>query len=422
MRNYVYDILESHSGQKNLKAGQIVMVKVDYVMGNELSTILALQEFKKFNGKRVFDPHKIIIIPDHFTPAKDIKTADLCKVIRDFVKEYEIKNYYEVGRGGIAHVVLMENGFATPGKLIVGGDSHTCTYGALGVFAVGVGSTDLAYAFMFGEIWIKVPTVMEINLTGKPSKGVYGKDIVLYILKKLTTEGGRYKSILFTGETLQYLPINERFTLSNMSAEMGAKVGIIKPDKITYEYLDKIGAKYNLYNYKDIRYKDEVDEKVVINIENLQPQVAKPFSPDNVFNIEDVEGIRVDQVLIGSCTNGYLEDLKLAAGILKDKKVHPEVRLIILPGSQKVYLDALKEGIIEILTQAGAVVSTSTCGPCIGGHMGVLGEKEVCFSTTSRNFKGRMGAISAEIYLGSPAIAAATAIEGKITDPRKYID
>ncbi|MFN7182043.1 MAG: 3-isopropylmalate dehydratase large subunit [Planctomycetota bacterium] len=419
MSNFVYDILTSHYGQGNLKAGQIINVKVDYVMGNELSTILSLQEFKKLGVKKVYAPEKIIIIPDHFTPAKDIKTAQLCKVIRSFVKEFDIKNYYEVGRGGIAHVVVMEEGFATPGKLIIGGDSHTCTYGALGVFATGVGSTDLAYAFAFGEIWLKVPPVIEIKISGKPQKGVYGKDIVLYILKKITVEGGRYKAILFTGETLQYLPINERFTLCNMSAEMGAKVGIIKPDKITWQYLDRIGAKYS--GYESRTGGDKVDEKIEINIDNLEPQIAKPFSPDNVCDIKNVEGIKVDQVVIGSCTNGYIEDLRLCAEILKGRKVHPDVRLIILPGSQKVYLEAVKEGLIRILTEAGAVVSPSTCGPCIGGYMGVLGEKEVCFATTSRNFKGRMGALSAEIYLGSPATAAATAINGKITDPRNYL-
>lgn len=419
MRNYIYGILESHSKEKNLKANQIVTVGIDYVMGNELSTILAIQEFKKFEVKKVFDRERIIIVPDHFVPAKDIKTAELCKVIRNFVKELGIRNYFEVGRGGIAHVVLMENGFATPGTLIVGGDSHTCTYGALGAFATGIGSTDLAYAFIFGEIWIKVPPVLEIKLTGKPQKGVFGKDIVLSILKTLTVEGGRYKAILFTGETLQYLPVNERFTLSNMSTEMGAKVGIIKPDAITWEYLRNIGveSKNRVYDMSE----EEVDEKIEINIDSLEPQIAKPFSPDNVVSVKEVEGIKVDQVLIGSCTNGYIEDMRLITMILKGKKVHPDVRLIILPGSQKVYAQAAKEGLIDILVEAGAAISTSTCGPCIGGHMGVLGENEVCLSTTSRNFKSRMGAVTSQSYLGSPATAAATAVEGRITDPRKYL-
>lgn len=419
MKNYVYDILELHSGKSNLKSGQIITAKVDYVMGNELSTILALQEFKKIGAKKVFDKEKVIIIPDHFVPAKDIKTAELCKVIRNFVREFGIKNYFEVGRGGIAHVVVMENGFATPGRLIVGGDSHTCTYGALGTFAAGIGSTDLAYAFIFGEIWIKVPPVLEIKLRGKPQKGVFGKDIVLNVLKHLTVEGGRYKAVLFTGETLQYLPINERFTLSNMSAEIGAKVGIIKPDAITYNYLQNIGVKTE--NMTTYNYEDEVDERVEIDVSNLEPQIAKPFSPDNVVCVKEIEGIKVDQVLIGSCTNGYIEDFRLVAKILQGKKVHPDVRLIILPGSQKVYMEAAKEGLIEILAEAGAAISTSTCGACIGGHMGVLGENEICLSTTSRNFKGRMGASTAQVYLSSPATAAATAIEGKITDPRKYL-
>lgn len=419
MKNYVYDILELHSGKSNLKSGQIITAKVDYVMGNELSTILALQEFKKIGAKKVFDKEKVIIIPDHFVPAKDIKTAELCKVIRNFVREFGIKNYFEVGRGGIAHVVVMENGFATPGRLIVGGDSHTCTYGALGTFAAGIGSTDLAYAFIFGEIWIKVPPVLEIKLRGKPQKGVFGKDIVLNVLKHLTVEGGRYKAVLFTGETLQYLPINERFTLSNMSAEIGAKVGIIKPDAITYNYLQNIGVKTE--NMSTYNYEDEVDERVEIDVSNLEPQIAKPFSPDNVVCVKEIEGIKVDQVLIGSCTNGYIEDFRLVAKILQGKKVHPDVRLIILPGSQKVYMEAAKEGLIEILAEAGAAISTSTCGACIGGHMGVLGENEICLSTTSRNFKGRMGASTAQVYLSSPATAAATAIEGKITDPRKYL-
>lgn len=419
MKNYVYDILELHSGKSNLKSGQIITAKVDYVMGNELSTILALQEFKKIGAKKVFDKEKVIIIPDHFVPAKDIKTAELCKVIRNFVREFGIKNYFEVGRGGIAHVVVMENGFATPGRLIVGGDSHTCTYGALGTFAAGIGSTDLAYAFIFGEIWIKVPPVLEIKLRGKPQKGVFGKDIVFNVLKHLTVEGGRYKAVLFTGETLQYLPINERFTLSNMSAEIGAKVGIIKPDAITYNYLQNIGVKTE--NMSTYNYEDEVDERVEIDVSNLEPQIAKPFSPDNVVCVKEIEGIEVDQVLIGSCTNGYIEDFRLVAKILQGKKVHPDVRLIILPGSQKVYMEAAKEGLIEILAEAGAAISTSTCGACIGGHMGVLGENEICLSTTSRNFKGRMGASTAQVYLSSPATAAATAIEGKITDPRKYL-
>ncbi len=433
MSNYVYDILKSRTVNKNLRAGQIITVKLDYVMGNELSTILSLVEFKKFGVKKVFDPERIIIVPDHFVPAKDIKTAELCKVIRNFVREFGIKNYFEVGRGGIAHVVLMENGFATPARVIVGGDSHTITYGALGTFAAGIGSTDLAYAFAFGEIWIKVPPVLEIKLTGKPQKGVFGKDIILSVLKRLTVEGARYKAVLFTGDTLQYLPINERFTLSNMAAEMGAKVGIIKPDNVTYEYLKKICANVNepisndgvsdtAVGPADTADSDsEIDEKIEINVSNLEPQVAKPFSPDNVVSIKEVEGTKVDQVLIGSCTNGYIEDFRVIAKILNGRKVHPDVRLIILPGSQKVYLEAAKEGLVAILTESGAAISTSTCGACIGGHMGVLGENEVCFSTTSRNFKGRMGATTAQSYLGSPAIAAATAIEGKIADPRKYL-
>jgi 3-isopropylmalate/(R)-2-methylmalate dehydratase large subunit len=411
-------ILAFHANKKEVKVGEIIECEVDIVMANELSAALAIKEFEKAGFNRIFDSNKIVLVPDHFTPNKDIQSAEISKKVREFAELYKITNYFEVGRAGIEHVLLPEQGLVLPGDLIIGGDSHTCTYGALGAFATGVGSTDIACGFVTGKVWLKVPEQMKVMFRGKLNKWVSGKDLILYLLGKINVDGAAYKTIEFTGDTIKELSMADRFTIANMAIEAGAKNGIFVPDDTTLEYIKNRGQKEaTIYTSDpDAQYVEVIE----IDTSKIEPQVAFPHLPSNVHPISEISDIQVDQVVIGSCTNGRLEDLRRAAKILANKKVHPKVRAMVIPGSQKVYLDALNEGLIKIFIESGCVVSTPTCGPCVGGHMGVLASGEKCLATTNRNFVGRMGDPNSEVYLASPVVAAATAIAGKIVSP-KYI-
>ena len=414
-------ILAAHAGLEAVKPGDLITAKVDLAMGNDLSTISAIGQFKKVGATKVWDPNRIVVVMSHFTPNKDIATAELTRHIRAWVGEQKIQNYFEVGRGGIEHVVLPEKGFIRPGELIVGGDSHTCTYGALGCFATGVGATDLAAVFMTGEVWLRVPETQRFEFKGKPDSWVGAKDFVLYAITKVGVDGARYKAVEYSGQPVHDMDMSGRLTLVNMAVEMGAKNGVIHVDDVTRDYLKARGVQNGYTEYasdEDANYLDVIE----CNVDGMGPLVAFPPSPDLAKPVDEAKGIKVDQVVIGSCTNGRFEDLKIAADMLRGKKVPSGVKLIILPGSQDVYLEALRAGLIEVFVEAGGAVSTPTCGACLGGHMGVLGKGEVCLSTTSRNYAGRMGHREAQIYLSSPAVAAATAITGEITHPKEVAD
>ncbi len=412
-------ILAEHAGLDSVKAGDLIKAKVDLVLGNDITTPIAIKQFEKIGANRVFDRDKIAIVPDHFTPNKDIKSAEQAMLVRKFAREMDIKNYFEVGRMGIEHALIPEKGLVTIGDAAIGADSHTCTYGALGAFATGVGSTDIATAMATGEAWFKVPAGIKFILEGKPGRWVSGKDIILYIIGKIGVDGALYGSMEFTGEGLQYLSMDDRFTMANMAIEAGAKNGIFKVDDKTIKYIEEHSTK----PYKIFQSDEDADYREVYNIKlpDIRPIVAFPHLPSNIKNIDNVGDIQIDQAVIGSCTNGRIEDMRIAAKILKNKKVCENIRLIIIPATQKIYLDALREGLIEIFIKAGAVVSTPTCGPCLGGHMGVLAEGERAIATTNRNFVGRMGHPKSEIYLSSPAVAAASAITGKISSPEEVI-
>ena len=408
-------ILAAHAGLSEVRPGQIINAKVDLVLANELSAIVAIEEFSKIKGaKNVFDPHKIVIIPDHFTPNKDIQSAKVAKKVREFALEHHTL-YYEVGRMGIEHVLLPEQGLVRPGQLVIGGDSHTCTYGALGMVATGVGSTDIAVAWALGEVWLKVPPTIRVEFKGKKKPWVSGKDMILYMIGRLGVDGAIYSAIEFCGEGIEELTVAERLTMANMVIEAGAKNGVFAVDAKTEEYVKAAtNQPYTVYTSDpDAEYA----QTIVYDMDDIEPQVAFPHLPSNTKPISQVGEVTINQVVIGSCTNGRIEDLRIAAGLLKGKKIHPRVRCIIIPGTQKVYLDAMKEGLLETFIQAECVVSTPTCGPCVGGHMGILADGERCVSTTNRNFVGRMGHVTSEIYLASPAVAAATALRGKLADP-----
>ena len=412
-------ILAEHAGKSHVEPGEIVYCKVDLALANDITAPLAIESFYKMGAKKVFDSEKVVLVPDHFTPNKDIQSAQQCKVIRQFVKEQGIKHYFEVGRMGVEHALLPELGLVKPGDLVIGADSHTCTYGALGAFSTGVGSTDLAACWATGEIWLKVPESMKLIFYGKPRKWVGGKDLILFVISQIGTEGARYKAMEFEGETLRYLSMDHRLTITNMVVEAGAKNGIMAPDDLTVEYFREKGIENIklLKSDSDARY-NEIFE---IDVSQIEPLVACPPSPANVKRAKELSHIEIDQVVIGSCTNGRIEDLRIAAQILKGRKVAPWVRLIVIPATQGVYLKALKEGLIEIFIQAGGAVSTPTCGPCLGGHMGVLAEGERALATTNRNFVGRMGHPKSEVYLSNPAVAAASAILGRIADPEEVL-
>lgn len=410
-------ILAKHAGKSFVEPGELIMVNVDMALANDITGPVAIEEFRKAGAEKVFDREKIALIPDHFAPNKDIKSAELCKILRDFAKEHEIVHYYEVGRMGIEHALLPEQGIVLPGDVVIGADSHTCTYGALGAFSTGVGSTDLAFAMITGKCWFKVPETMKFIYHGKLNPWVTGKDLILHTIGDIGVDGALYKAMEFTGEALSYLTMDERFTMTNMAIEAGGKNGIMEPDDVTLEYVKKRAKRpFDVFKSdEDAHYSEIID----YNVEKIGPKIALPHLPENVVDVEEAQGIAIDQVVIGSCTNGRLEDMRMAAEVIKGHKVHPYVRLIVIPATQQVYQDMIKEGITEIFIQAGAVVSTPTCGPCLGGYMGILAKGERAVATTNRNFVGRMGHPESEVFLSNPAVAAASAIKGEITHPQE---
>lgn len=408
-------ILAEHAGREFVEPGELINCKLDVVLGNDVTTPVAINEFNKLGIDRVFDQEKIVMVPDHFAPNKDIKSAEQCKVMREFAHRMGIKNYFEIGRMGIEHCLLPEQGLVLPGDLIIGADSHTCTYGALGAFATGVGSTDMAAAMATGEAWFKVPESIKFIYYGVLPEWVSGKDLILHTIGDIGVDGARYMSMEFTGEVIEKLSIDNRFTMANMAIEAGGKNGIIAPDDITLDYVNQRAKRKFKLHKSDIDAKySEIRE---YNVSNLEPVVAFPHLPENTRPVSESTDVVLDQVVIGSCTNGRIEDLETAARILKGKKVHPELRVIVLPGTQEILLEAMRRGYIQIFVEAGAAVSTPTCGPCLGGHMGILAKGEKALATTNRNFVGRMGHPESEVYLASPAVAAASAIKGRITPP-----
>ena len=410
-------ILAKHAGIDVVKPGQLINCKLDMVLANDVTAPPAIKEFEKI-GKPVFDNTKIALVPDHFTPNKDIKSAGLAKIVRDFAHKHNIVNYFEIGRVGIEHVILPEKGIVAPGMVTIGADSHTCTYGALGGFSTGVGSTDLGVALATGEAWFKVPETIKVNITGKKPKYICGKDVMLTLIGMIGVDGALYKALEFAGEGVKELNITDRLTIANMAIEAGAKNGIFHVDDETLNYIkDRVTKPYEIVEAdSDATYCQTVE----INLSELKPVVAFPHLPENTHTVESIkEPITIDQVVIGSCTNGRLEDLAIAASILKGHKVHPNVRCIIIPGRQQVYLDAIHNGYVDTFIEAGAAVSTPTCGPCLGAHMGIMTAGERCVSTTNRNFRGRMGHVDSEVYLASPYVAAASAILGKIATPEE---
>lgn len=410
-------ILAKHAGIDVVKPGQLINCKLDMVLANDVTAPPAIKEFEKI-GKPVFDNTKIALVPDHFTPNKDIKSAGLAKIVRDFAHKHNIVNYFEIGRVGIEHVILPEKGIVAPGMVTIGADSHTCTYGALGGFSTGVGSTDLGVALATGEAWFKVPETIKVNITGKKPKYICGKDVMLTLIGMIGVDGALYKALEFAGEGVKELNMTDRLTIANMAIEAGAKNGIFPVNDETLNYIkDRVTKPYEIVEAdSDATYCQTVE----INLSELKPVVAFPHLPENTHTVESIkEPITIDQVVIGSCTNGRLEDLAIAASILKGHKVHPNVRCIIIPGSQQVYLDAIHNGYVDTFIEAGAAVSTPTCGPCLGAHMGIMTAGERCVSTTNRNFRGRMGHVDSEVYLASPYVAAASAILGKIATPEE---
>lgn len=410
-------ILAKHAGIDVVKPGQLINCKLDMVLANDVTAPPAIKEFEKI-GKPVFDNTKIALVPDHFTPNKDIKSAGLAKIVRDFAHKHNIVNYFEIGRVGIEHVILPEKGIVAPGMVTIGADSHTCTYGALGGFSTGVGSTDLGVALATGEAWFKVPETIKVNITGKKPKYICGKDVMLTLIGMIGVDGALYKALEFAGEGVKELNMTDRLTIANMAIEAGAKNGIFPVDDETLNYIkDRVTKPYEIVEAdSDATYCQTVE----INLSELKPVVAFPHLPENTHTVESIkEPITIDQVVIGSCTNGRLEDLAIAASILKGHKVHPNVRCIIIPGSQQVYLDAIHNGYVDTFIEAGVAVSTPTCGPCLGAHMGIMTAGERCVSTTNRNFRGRMGHVDSEVYLASPYVAAASAILGKIATPEE---
>ena len=413
-------ILTAHTGVAEVNTGDLINAKIDIVMGHDLSIPLAIDELERIGADKVFDRERIVLVPDHFTPNKDITSAENCKQMKEFAKRHRISHYYEVGEMGIAHALLPEKGIVLPGDVVVGGDSHTCTYGGLGAFATGVGSSDLAAAMLTGELWFKVPESMKFVYHGNLQKWVDGKDLILYTIGDIGVDGALYRAMEFSGEVIEQLPMSGRLTMANMAVEAGAKNGIFQPDRVTEEYLrGRTRRPYRIFQSdRDAVYADVME----YDVSQIDPQVAFPYLPSNVKPISQVGNIPIDQVVIGSCTNGRIEDLRVAAQILRGNKVAPYVRLIIIPATQGVYRQALREGLFEIFLDANAVISTPTCGPCVGGHMGVLAKGEKAISTTNRNFIGRMGHPESEVYLSNPAVAAASAVKGRIADPEEVVN
>ena len=408
-------ILARHAGLDQVVPGQLVEAKLDLVLGNDITAPVAITEFRKAGLTQVFDKDKIALVMDHFIPNKDIKSAENCKCCREFACRHEITNYFDVGEMGIEHALLPEKGLVVAGDAVIGADSHTCTYGALGAFSTGVGSTDMAAGMVTGKAWFKVPSAIKFVLTGKPGKWVSGKDVILHIIGMIGVDGALYKSMEFTGDGVANLSMDDRFTICNMAIEAGGKNGIFPVDEKAEAYMKEHSKRdYKIYEADE----DAVYEAVcTIDLSQLKPTVAFPHLPENTKTIDQVEEIKIDQVVIGSCTNGRLDDMRIAAEVMKGRKVAKGVRCIVIPATQAIYLQSLKEGLLEIFIEAGAVVSTPTCGPCLGGYMGILAAGERCVSTTNRNFVGRMGHVDSEVYLASPAVAAASAVTGKISCP-----
>lgn len=409
-------ILAAHAGLESVEAGQLIEADLDLVLGNDITSPVAIKEMEKMKVDGVFDKDKIALVPDHFVPNKDIKSAEHCKCVREFAYRNEITNYFEVGQMGIEHALLPEKGLTVAGDCIIGADSHTCTYGALGAFSTGVGSTDMAAGMATGKAWFKVPGAIKFNIVGKPSKWVSGKDVILHIIGMIGVDGALYKSMEFVGEGIKNLSMDDRFTIANMAIEAGGKNGIFPVDELTEAYMKE----HSTRNY--VKYEADpdavYDEEYTIDLSTLKSTVSFPHLPENTHVVEELENeVKVDQVVIGSCTNGRLDDLRIAAKVLEGRKVAKGMRCIVIPATQKIYMDAMEEGLLKTFIQAGAVVSTPTCGPCLGGYMGILAAGERCVSTTNRNFVGRMGHVDSEVYLASPAVAAASAVTGKISVP-----
>ena len=410
-------ILAAHAGLPEVKAGQLIEAKLDMVLGNDITSPVAINEFEKCGACSVFDKNRIALVLDHFVPNKDIKAAEQCRQTRNFAGKYDIKNFFDVGRMGIEHALLPEQGIVGPGDCIIGADSHTCTYGALGAFSTGVGSTDMAAGMISGKAWFKVPSAIRVTLKGKPTGFVSGKDVILHLIGEIGVDGALYQSLEFTGDGVAALSMDDRLSIANMAIEAGAKNGIFPVDDVTRSYCE------GRFTRTPVEYTADEDaeytREVVIDLSTLRPTVSFPHLPENTRTIDEIgeKEVKIDQAVIGSCTNGRMEDLRAAASLLKGRKVADGVRCIVIPGTQQIYLQAMKEGLIETFITAGAVVSTPTCGPCLGGYMGVLGKGERAISATNRNFVGRMGHVESEVYLASPAVAAASAVTGYITDP-----
>ena len=409
-------ILAAHAGLDSVSAGQLIEADLDLVLGNDITSPVAIHEIDKMKVEGVFNKDKIALVMDHFAPNKDIKSAEHCKCVREFACKNEITNYFDVGKMGIEHALLPEQGLTVAGDVIIGADSHTCTYGALGAFSTGVGSTDMAAGMATGKAWFKVPSAIKFIIIGKPAEWISGKDVILHIIGMIGVDGALYKSMEFVGEGLKYLSMDDRFTIANMAIEAGGKNGIFPVDDLTREYM-KEHSKRPFTEY-EADSDAEYDEEYTIDLSTLKSTVSFPHLPDNTRTIDEVGDVKIDQVVIGSCTNGRMDDLRIAAKILEGKKVADGIRVIVIPATQKIYLQAMEEGLLKTFIEAGAIVSTPTCGPCLGGYMGVLAEGERCVSTTNRNFVGRMGHVDSEVYLASPAVAAASAITGKISGPK----
>ena len=410
-------ILAEHAGLREVEPGQLINARVDLVLSNDITAPIAIEEMRRIGATKLFDPSKVVMIPDHFAPNKDIKSAQQCQMVREFAKEFQLPNYFEVGEMGIEHAFLPEQGLVLPGDLAIGADSHTTTYGALGAFATGVGSTDVAAAMITGEAWFRVPETLKITYHGKRRPWVDGKDLILYTIGQIGVDGALYKAMEFTGEAIANLPMDSRLTMSNMAIEAGGKNGIISPDKVTKEYVQSRAKRPYKFFQSDgeAKYGQALD----IDVTRIEPQVAFPHLPSNVRPVSAAGNVSIDQAVIGSCTNGRLEDMRTAARVLKGRKRAPFVRLIIIPATQEIYRQAMKEGLFEIFLDANAVISTPTCGPCLGGYMGILAKGERAVTTTNRNFVGRMGHPESEVYLANPAVAAASAVLGRIGSPEE---
>lgn len=408
-------ILAAHAGLESVQAGQLIMADLDLVLANDITGPVAIHEVEKLNKKTVFDKDKIALVPDHFTPNKDIKSAEHCKCVREYAKEHDITNYFEVGQMGIEHALVPEKGLIVAGDVCIGADSHTCTYGALGAFSTGVGSTDMGCGMITGQAWFKVPSAIKIELTGKLSKWVSGKDVILHIIGMIGVDGALYRSMEFAGDGVASLSMDDRFSIANMAIEAGAKNGIFPVDDQTIAYMKEHSQKeYKIFEADEDA---EYDEVIKIDLSTLKPTVAFPHLPENTKTVDEAGEVIIDQVVIGSCTNGRISDLREAASVLKGRKVADGIRAIVIPATQSIYMQAIEEGLVQTFIEAGAVVSTPTCGPCLGGHMGCLAKGERAVSTTNRNFVGRMGHVESEVYLASPAVAAASAVTGKISQP-----